>query len=106
MEIWLGLLAAVWALLLFGGFVLGRDNPEKTYRMPLNTRLSSSFMLMVAGWSWVLAVGTKPGNYAFFIALGMTLGFIGDLCMASVIPLSQPALGGFALSESGMSFIS
>ncbi|MEI7555728.1 lysoplasmalogenase [Candidatus Chlorohelix sp.] len=94
MEIWLGLLAAVWAILLFGGFVLGSDNPEKTYRMPLNARLSSSFALVIAGWCWVLAVGTKPGDFALFIALGMTFGFIGDLCMASVIPLPQPALGG------------
>jgi hypothetical protein len=50
-SVWLTGLLILWAALLFGGFVFGRMNPERTGRMPLWTRLASSAMLVLAAWS-------------------------------------------------------
>jgi hypothetical protein len=99
----LTLLLIVWAVLLFGGFIFGKSNPERTRRMPTWTRLSSSFVLVIAAWVWVptllslLDYGRVRSGLGFFeitgffnwlsictmlIAVGMTLGFIGDIFMS------------------------
>ncbi|NWF70073.1 MAG: lysoplasmalogenase [Chloroflexi bacterium] len=78
---WLTLLLIVWALLLFGGFAFGKLNAEKTRRMPTWTRMASSVALVAAGWSW-LAAAAPVGSAALLIAVGMTLGLVGDLFMA------------------------
>lgn len=88
-------LLVFWALLLFGGFIFGRLNSEETHRMPTWTRMASSFVLVTAAWGWYLV-----GNYAntgvsvFLVAAGMTLGFIGDLFMARLLPIKEFVLGG------------
>lgn len=65
--------------------------------MPKWTRLSSSAVLVLAGWSWYLFVRDGPaGFYALFIALGMTLGFSGDLFIAGVLVKSGGKIGGIA----------
>jgi hypothetical protein len=88
---------AVWAALLFGGFLFGRRNTEGTRRMPTWTRMASSFTLVVAAWLWYGFTRETPvGSYALLIALGMTLGFLGDLFLAPLIPVSQPTLAGIA----------
>ncbi len=90
----LGLLA-LWGLLLFGGFFFGRSGPEDPQRMPLWTRIGSSLVLVVAGWSWYwFSRDTEVAGFALLIALGMTLGFVGDLFMAELLPISQPVMGG------------
>jgi hypothetical protein len=96
-------LLVVWAALLFGGFIFGKLNVERTRRMPTWTRLSSSFVLVIAGIFWFVAAtdpvlymtscygcklitfsdnGWKAEYYAALISLGMTLGFIGDIFMS------------------------
>jgi uncharacterized membrane protein YhhN len=88
---------AVWALFLFGGFILGKRNPEGTARMPTWTRMGSSFTLVVAAWLWyAFTRETSVGDYALLIAFGMTLGFVGDLFLAPLIPVAQPTLAGIA----------
>jgi uncharacterized membrane protein YhhN len=93
------LLAALiaWAIFLFGGFLFGQRNAEGTARMPAWTRMASSFTLVVAAWLWfAFARETSVGGYALLIAVGMTLGFLGDLFLAPVFPITQPVLAGIA----------
>jgi len=88
-------LAVVWAALLFGGFVFGRPQGERAGRMPTWTRMASSLTLVVAGWAWAAtAAGSPAGRFALLIAAGMTLGFLGDLFMAKLLPVSSHVLWG------------
>lgn len=85
------LLSLLWAALLFGGFIFG---PKDDYRrMPLWTRIASSAVLVVLGW-WLYATEGQT-SFALLIAVGMMLGFVGDLYMAQLIPWPRPhVLGG------------
>lgn len=89
-------LLAIWAALLFGGFVFGRRWPDGTRRMPVWTRMASSLTLVIAAWYWYsLAHEGAAARFALPVAVGMTLGFIGDLFMAKLIIKSdQHILGG------------
>ncbi len=65
--------------------------------MPTWTRMASSSTLVVAAWSWYAFTRTSPvAVFSLLIAVGMTLGFMGDLFLAQVIPLPQPTFGGIA----------
>ena len=92
------LLWLLWALLLLGGLVAGNfDSPS----MSEYGRLGSSVVLVVAGWRWYLACrNTASVKYTLLIAIGMTLGAIGDFFMGglldALIPLPSPVLGGMA----------
>lgn len=88
MSIWLWGLGILWGGLLFGGFVLGdRRNPAADSRIPTWARMGSSAALVMAAWSWVAAAWGGPAQaYALWIALGMTLGFAGDLALADQLP--------------------
>ncbi len=92
---WLIALAVLWALFLFGGFLFGTPDVAFSHRMPLWTRLASSFMLVVAGWSWfIFSRGQQVNRYALLIGLGMTFGFLGDMFLASVLPAPDRVLTG------------
>lgn len=98
-------LLTVWALLLFGGFLLGKPAGDPLRRMPLWTRMTSSVLLVAAAWSWaVLARGTSAQTFAQWLALGMTFGLLGDLSMAGLIPWGQRVLGGIAMFGVGHLF--
>ncbi|MEM9950029.1 MAG: lysoplasmalogenase [Chloroflexota bacterium] len=89
--IYLGL----WAGLLFGGLVWGTLDEEENRRMPLTTRLLSSFVLVIAGWTWfAIGQGTSVASLALWIAIGMTLGFLGDVFMAQVFTVEPYVLYG------------
>ena len=94
---WLLGLLVLWAGLLLGGWLFGSaQNPDKR-RMPAWTRMGSSLVLVVAGWSWAwLARHSAAASFGVFIAAGMTLGFVGDLFLAQWLPLAEPVLGGIA----------
>jgi len=63
--------------------------------MPTWTRIASSVTLVVIAWLWYVFTRELPvGVYAVFIAVGMSLGLLGDLVLAAVIPISQPIMGG------------
>ncbi len=90
------LLLTLWAGLLFGGFLLGQD-PQGIRRMPVWTRMASSAVLVALAWYLVgQASASLVQRYALFIALGMSLGFLGDLFMAELLPVSQRVLWGMA----------
>lgn len=85
----------LWAILLFGGLVLGRTDAGRTRRMPLWTRIGSSAVLVVAAWLW-LGTDSLPIAYTLLIAIGMSLGLAGDLFMARLLPVPNHVLGGMA----------
>ena len=94
-RLWLTALLILWAALLFGGFIFGptRDNR----RIPRWARMTSSFLLALAAWSWwAFARETPAQRYALCIALGMTFGFLGDLALAHLLGLkgSKAIMGG------------
>lgn len=90
---WLIALLALWAILLFGGFILGRG--DTTRRMPTWTRIASSFALVIAAWSWyIFSRNSETATFALLIALGMSLGFAGDLFMAGLLPGGRSVIGG------------
>ncbi|MEZ4519952.1 MAG: lysoplasmalogenase [Chloroflexota bacterium] len=90
---WLIGLLIVWAILLFGGFIIGTGDPAR--RMPTWTRMASSATLVVAAYSWYLfSRGTAGSGYALLIAVGMTFGFIGDLWLAGLLPGGRNVIGG------------
>lgn len=88
-----------WAVLLAAAMILGNmDRHGSTWATA--ARMGSSVALVVAGWwAWGLWRGTAAGPYALAIAVGMTLGTIGDFFNANLItfvPLKDPTLGGIA----------
>ena len=88
-------LFAVWAVLLFGGFAFGATTSDRTRRMPTWTRMGSSLILVVIAGLWYAFIHQSPvAPYALLIAVGMSCGCLGDLFLASVIPLREPVLGG------------
>jgi hypothetical protein len=94
-RLWLLGLLMLWAAFLFGGFVFGRPDATRIRRMPAWTRMASSLTLVVAGWGWYgLSRAGPAGGFALLVAAGMTLGFLGDLFMARLLPVPQPVLGG------------
>ena len=97
-QLWLVALFILWAGLLFGGFIFGKEWPDHTRRMPIWTRMASSLTLVIAAWSaWVFVEGDLK-NFALLIAIGMTFGFMGDLFMAGLIPVGDKnqVLGGIS----------
>jgi hypothetical protein len=85
----------LWAILLFGGFLFGPA--DKRQRMPKWSRLASSAVLVVASWSWFgIARSGEASSFAFWLAIGMSFGFLGDLFMAGVLPNGRSVLGGMA----------
>lgn len=58
-------------------------------------RLASSFVLVVLVWyGYVLAEDLSAVRYAGFIAAGMSVGLVGDLYMARVLPAPSRELAG------------
>lgn len=101
-QVWLGVLLALWAVLLFGGFIAGKEDNHHSRRMPIWTRMLSSLALVVAGWSWY-AFGreTPSALLQLCVAAGMTLGLVGDLFMARLIPVRNHVLGGIGAFGAG-----
>jgi len=96
-NLWLVMLLMLWAALLFGGFLFGKLDALRTRRMPAWTRMASSLTLVVAAWSGFFFNRSSPiESFALLIAIGMTLGFIGDLFMAELIPVGNHMMAGIA----------
>lgn len=101
-QFWLAALLISWAALLFGGSLLGREHSQPAQRMPAWSRITSSAVLAVAGWSWYLFnVNSIFVQLSLFIAAGMTLGFIGDLFMAGFVPLGNRVISGIVAFGTG-----
>jgi uncharacterized membrane protein YhhN len=98
---WLLALLVAWAALLLGSVVASF---RSRHRMARRLRLTSSLALVVAGWSWYLVARATPAvaEFALLVALGMTLGFVGDLLLADALPIEQgflAGIGAFALGH-------
>jgi hypothetical protein len=94
-RIWLIGPLILWVILLFGGFLLGPADPSQ--RMPKWTRLTSSVVLVLAGWTWFVVTRQNAANsFVLWLAIGMTFGFLGDLFMAGMMPGGRNVLGGMA----------
>ncbi len=103
-RLWIMGVLVLWAGLLFGGFLFGRYEPLSGRRMPRWTRLASSAILVTLGWSWTIFLVNSSliGPALIPIALGMSLGFVGDLALAQVFGGKQSFLigiGAFALGH-------
>ncbi len=92
---WLTVLLVVWAALLLGSVVASFFLRQ---RMVTWLRLASSATLAVAAWSWYLVARATPGvvEFALLLAIGMTLGFLGDLLLADALSVKQGFLAGMA----------
>ncbi len=94
----LGLIAI--PVLLIIAFIFGKYNADRTRRTIRSLRLSTSLIVVVlAGVMW--ANGPMPSAASLFF-FGMTLGFIGDLILAQVIPTPNRIIFGlmpFALGH-------
>jgi len=97
-AVWFWGLLGLWAVLLFGGFVLGNPVAAERRRMPTWTRMASSLTLVLAAWSAyaadVLCWGSAAPELVLGVALGMTFGALGDLLLARVLRTPQPTLSG------------
>jgi hypothetical protein len=89
---WAGLLAAA---MLAGNLGAGHGAPLATA-----LRMGSSVALVVTGWvAWAVWREGSSGRFALAIAIGMTLGAIGDFFNAGLLDfvgLSNGVLGGIA----------
>lgn len=84
--LWLAGLGLLWVILLLGGFTLGRPQRRTGRRMPTWTRIGSSIALTLAAWLFLYLVrNTAVGGIVLLIAVGMTLGLVGDLFMAGIL---------------------
>ncbi len=88
----------VWAGLLIGAMVVGNLAGGHATATATAARMGSSLVLVATGW-YLFAIwrSTAVGRFAALIAIGMTLGTIGDFFNANLlnfIPLPDPVLGG------------
>lgn len=95
---WLFALLIIWAALLLGSVVANWTSLSKRQPGTTGLRLASSATLVLAAWSWfVVARGTSGvAQFALLLAVGMTLGLLGDLLLADVLPIKQGFLAGMA----------
>jgi hypothetical protein len=95
-------LFVVWAFLLFGGFALGPTDETNSQRIPTWARMLSSFTLAIAAWIWPLSAPTAgEKRFSLLLAIGMSLGFGGDMFLADLLPVSLllPGMAAFGLGH-------
>jgi len=86
------LLWLIWAGLLGSSF--GGERPSAGEQQTKVRRLASSLTLVAA--AVLLAINGRGIIYLWLIAAGMSLGLIGDLFMARLLPLRKAEMGGMA----------
>jgi hypothetical protein len=90
----------VWAGLLVGAMIVGNVSDSHGSAAATTLRMGSSVALVITGWfAYGLWRQASVGRFAWLIAVGMTLGTIGDFFNAGLldfIPLPDPVLGGIA----------
>ena len=92
----------VWAGLLFGGFLFGAPDTTGSQCIPTWARMASSLSLVVAAWAWYAdAYNSRVSPFSLLIAIGMTLGFVGDLFMAELLAVEPHVLAGMASFAAG-----
>jgi len=79
----MNILWIAWAVVLFGGFALGKPQPDGR-RIPLPNRMLASLLLAIAAWAYHLTLAEQAAP-TLYIALGMSFGLLGDLFMARLL---------------------
>jgi hypothetical protein len=91
-------LSLIWFALLPIGFVMGTLNEAKTHRIATWRRMGSSLMLVFIAFVLTIDAALQDNSIALgyfaLMAMGMLLGFVGDLFMAGLIGKSTNVLGG------------
>ena len=89
-----------WAALLALAMILGNQSGGHAAAAATWARMGSSLVLVATGWvAFALWRKSDAGRFSLWIAVGMTLGAIGDFFNAGLlnfIPLPDPVLGGIA----------
>lgn len=89
-----------WAVLLAAAMVVGNLDGGHGSLAATALRMGSSVVLVVTGWvAYAQWRRQAAGRFALCVAVGMTLGAIGDFFNAGLldfIPLPNPVLGGIA----------
>jgi uncharacterized membrane protein YhhN len=95
---WFIALWLAWAALLAGAMIAGNLAAGHGSSAATWLRMGSSVALVVTAWlAWTLWQRSAPGPFAVLIAVGMSLGTIGDFFNAGLlefIPLKDNTLGG------------
>ncbi len=90
----------LWAALLATAMVWGTVGERHGEAIPTACRMASSVALVVAGWcAFAWWRSTNAGRFSLGIAVGMTLGAIGDFFNANLldfVPVVHGTLGGIA----------
>lgn len=90
----------VWASMLGCSMIWGNLSGRHSSAIALWTRMGSSIALTATAWIAVyLWRSHQVGMFANLLAVGMTLGTIGDFFNAGllrIVPLPDPILGGIA----------
>jgi uncharacterized membrane protein YhhN len=89
------ILLILWACLLYGG-MLAPEQAGRNRRMPRWMRLGSSVVLVAAAWIWAFTGGRDQSVYRLALAVGMSLGTVGDFFLADMFRVRQPLVGGLA----------
>jgi len=93
-------------LLLAGGFALHAYDDDRLARMPKITELPQSLLLIfLAVLVWLTAAReTALNSLGLLTALGIALGFLGDLFMANIFKQEKHVLWGMAAFATGHIF--
>ena len=98
--VWFVWLWVAWAALLGSALLVGNLTGSHGSSFALWTRMGSSIELAFTAWfAASLWRNLTAGRFALYLAVGMTLGAIGDFFNAGLlkfIPLPDPILGGIA----------
>ncbi len=90
----------IWAVLLAAAMLLGNFAGGHGTAAATAARMGSSIALVVTGWTAYAMWRHAPvARFALLIAIGMTLGTVGDFFNANLltfIPLENGTLGGIA----------
>lgn len=96
-QTWLAAQFTAWAALLLGGFLQARPGTPRRLRIQTGTRMLSSLVLAITAWgAYVFSRGVALSIFPLLVAGGMTLGLLGDLFMAGVLPAPDRILAGIA----------
>jgi hypothetical protein len=93
------LLWCIWALLLAGGLIASVGANASLSSLETELKVASSLVLVACGWLALTTVVSAMRPITRLIAVGMTLGFLGDASplLGSLWPVPQRTLGNMLL---------
>jgi uncharacterized membrane protein YhhN len=99
-TVWFIVLWVVWAVLLVGAMATGNVVGQHSAALPTAARMGSSLTLVVVAWLAYYLWRAGPARRVLLcLAIGMTLGAVGDFFNAGwldFVPVLHGTLGGIA----------